>query len=154
VSDSWQKLAELVVLAEASATHKRLQGQLREWARSRSFTIDYDNLDGLQPDVLCGDEAKRWAFIGDAKVSSHEGPNTAATCARLFRYFVAFAELLRNKERGGGILAVATDASDVAGAWIPQLELLASIAGLSGPGNSRPSFRVDDIGGGCWVTWW
>lgn len=154
MSETWQKLAELVVLAEASATHKRLQGQLREWARHRGFTMDYDDLGGLQPDVLCGDTAQQWAFVGDAKVSAHEGPTTAATSARLLRYFVAFAELLRTQARAGGILAIATDASEAAEAWIPRLELLASIAGLTGPGNSRPKFRMEEIGDGCWVTWW
>jgi hypothetical protein len=154
LSDSWQKLAELIVLAEASATHRRLQGQLHDWARSRGFTLDYDNLDGLQPDVLCGDPGKTWAFIGDAKVSAHEGPSTAATCARLLRYFVAFAELLRNKAVSGGILAVATDSPDVAEMWIERLGLLATVAGLSGSGHRPPKFAVTDVGGDCWVTWW
>lgn len=154
MSETWQKLAELVVLAETTATHDRLQGQLRDWARAKGFTVDYNDLSGLKPDVLCGDATKRLVFVGDAKVSSHEGPNTMATCVRLGRYFDAFADLLRSKQQSGGILAVATDAADMAHAWIPRLETLATKAGLSSIGKISPSFRVDDIGGGCWVTWW
>jgi hypothetical protein len=143
------------LLAEApSAQHERIRGRLDDWAVLKGFPVTYQSLSGLRPDVLRGNAAKDLLFVGDAKVSANEGPGTWETLLRLSRYLEAFASMLRDGKRTGGIIAVATDDETMAREWAATLALLAGMEGLHQLGGAAPVFKVTDLGDGTWVTWW
>lgn len=155
--DTRKMVGEIFGLLEGapSAEHERLREALDGWALARGYARALVALpDGGRPDVLRWNATTKRVFIGDAKVSAHEGPSSSASMDRLNNYMTQLLRLIQRDVVTGGIFAISSDDARVASEWIVALNFLAVLHGLRGPNGEPSSFRVENLGDRAWITWW
>ncbi len=151
-----KQLIRALLEGKPGAEHERLNNELKNWAQSRNYILEFRGFsNGLKPDVLMGHDDKLHLFVGDAKDSNNENPSNNETLSRIQSYFCEFAKLLGQGNYKNGILAIATNSLESAREWVPTLNFLAKIAGITGGNGKEPDFKIENTNPEkTWIIWW
>ena len=137
---------------DAVSGHERLTAALGLWAKGKGYTNEANKFFsiGLRPQFVFSAQGAL-LFIGEAKSSSGLPIADSDTFLQFWGHVTAFAELLRDGEIKGGMIAIATDDAVAAVEWEEYLNSVARAEGLLSASGTGKSCQMVRTGEHTWI---